>query len=119
MLFCTLDYILFLPVTVLLFWMLPHKFRLPMLLIASYLFYMSWNSVMVLLIIGLTIFNYFWGFLLDKATDRRKLVFTIGLLTNVACLSYFKYANFFVNSLVSVWRLSGQHVNEVVLNIIL
>ncbi len=90
-----------------------------MLLVASYLFYMSWNSVLVLLIIAMTVFNYLWGFLLDKATQRRQLVFALGLCANLACLAYFKYANFFIDSMTNLYRLSGQHADKVVLNIIL
>ena len=119
LLFCSLDYLLFLPATVILYWCLPHRLRLPMLLIASYLFYMSWNSQMVLLIIAMTVFNFFYGFLLAKAQAKKKLIFGLGLAANIACLAYFKYANFFVDSLTAFWRLTGQHADKVVLNIIL
>lgn len=90
-----------------------------MLLVASYLFYMSWNTVMILLIFAMTVFNYFWGFLIEKSDAKRRLVFGFGIAANLVCLAYFKYANFFADSLASLWRLSGQPADKVVLNIIL
>lgn len=119
MLFTSLEYLLFLPATLILYWTLPHRFRVPMLLIASYFFYMSWNSTLVLLIIAMTVFNYFLGDVLSKATTHKKLVFGIGIVANVACLSYFKYSNFFVNSANGLLHLVGAPTYSVTLNIIL
>ncbi len=61
MLFNSLAYLIFLPLVVLLFWASPHKARAPLLLIASYVFYMSWKPVYGLLILGLTVVNYLFG----------------------------------------------------------
>ncbi|MBX9669019.1 MAG: hypothetical protein K2X93_15450 [Candidatus Obscuribacterales bacterium] len=98
MLFTSLDYLLFLPVVVALFWVLPLKFRLPMLLAASWFFYMCWNPAFILLIAGMTAFNYYWGKLLCKAEQHKKLIFGIGIVANLLCLGVFKYANLFVKS---------------------
>ena len=43
-LFNSLAYAVFLPVVFILYWVLPHKARWPLLLAASYYFYMSWNA---------------------------------------------------------------------------
>ncbi len=98
MLFTSLDYLLFLPVVVALFWVLPLKFRLPMLLAASWFFYMCWNPAFILLIVGMTAFNYYWGKLLWNAEQHKKLIFGIGIGANLLCLGVFKYANLFVKS---------------------
>lgn len=98
MLFTSLDYLLFLPVVVALFWALPQKFRLPMLLAASWFFYMCWNPAFILLIVGMTAFNYYWGKLLWNAEHRKKLIFGVGIAANLLCLGVFKYANLFVKS---------------------
>ena len=42
--FNSLEFLVFLPVVVLLYWLLPHKARWILLLVASYIFYMSWNG---------------------------------------------------------------------------
>ena len=50
MLFNSFAYAVFLPCVFILYWILPHKFRWPLLLVASYWFYMSWNAAYVVLI---------------------------------------------------------------------
>lgn len=119
MLFTSLEYLLFLPATLVLYWTLPHAFRVPLLLIASYLFYMSWNTTLVLLIFAMTVFNFFLGDVLSKASVNRKLIFGIGIVANLACLSYFKYSNFFVNSANGLFHLAGLPTQFDTLNIIL
>lgn len=102
MIFTSFEYVIFLPFVVALFWILPKPIRLPLLLFASYCFYMSWNAVFVFLIFGMTVFNWFWGQILHRSTDRRKLVFSLGIITNLLCLGIFKYASFTVQSATTV-----------------
>jgi alginate O-acetyltransferase complex protein AlgI len=109
MLFTSLQYLLFLPAIVLLFWVLPIKWRMPMLLLASYFFYMSWMPVFVFLIFGMTVFNWIWGNVLFKAEANKKLVFGLGLAANLLCLGTFKYANFLTSSLDSLVGLATGH----------
>ncbi len=61
MLFNSFSYLLFLPTVVLLYWCMPARMRKPFLLAASYLFYMSWRPAYGLLILTLTVVNYFIG----------------------------------------------------------
>lgn len=100
MLFNSLAYMIFLPVVFLLYWKTPFKFRTPLLLIASYVFYMYWKWEYGLLILGLTALNYFLGFWVERATVKKKLVFGIGIALNVIILGFFKYA-YFVHDVVS------------------
>jgi alginate O-acetyltransferase complex protein AlgI len=119
MIFTSFQYLLFLPAVVLLYWVLPQRYRLPMLLLASYFFYMSWIPVFGLLIFGMTLFNWLWGKLLCKAQAKKKHIFSAGIAINLLCLGYFKYANFFLDSfqtLLSPITHSGSHA---ALNIIL
>jgi alginate O-acetyltransferase complex protein AlgI len=92
MLFTSLQYALFLPAVVFLFWVLPKTWRLPMLLVASYLFYMSWMPVFIFLIV--TLFNWLYGRFLYQCQGDRKLPFGIGIALNLLVLGVFKYANF-------------------------
>ena len=119
MLFTSLDYLLFLPVVVTLFWILPLKFRLPMLLAASWFFYMCWNPAFIALIVGMTAFNYYFGKLLNNAAQHKKLIFGIGIVANLLCLGVFKYANMFVTSVSSAAGLMTGHNPDWSVNIIL
>lgn len=119
MLFTSLEYVLFLPAVVIAFWLLPHRWRLPMLLIASYLFYMSWNATMVLLVVAMTVFNWYWGKFIHDAGPRKKLLLMLGVSANLLCLAYFKYANFFVDSILGFAGNNSHSSAHFVLNIVL
>jgi len=119
MLFTSFQYLLFLPTVVLLYWLLPQRFRLPMLLIASYYFYMSWIPIFALLIFALTLFNWLWGKLLVNSTTNKKHVFTAGVIINLLCLGYFKYANFFLDSIDALLKPFTHSTSHAALNIIL
>ena len=110
MIFTSLQYLLFLPLVVICYWVLPKQFRLPMLLLASYFFYMSWMPVFIILIVSMTLFNFLWGKVLEKAQKNRKLIFSLGIFANLACLGFFKYANFILETLNATY-LSVLKVN--------
>ena len=99
MLFTSLQYLIFLPVVVALYWVCPRKARLPLLLVASYYFYGSFIPAFLLLIIGMTVFNYFWGNLLYRtSTANKKHVFGAGIVANLLCLGFFKYTNLLIGT---------------------
>jgi alginate O-acetyltransferase complex protein AlgI len=94
MLFTSLQYLIFLPLVVALYWVLPRRLRLPLLLVSSYYFYMSFIPAFILLILAMTVFNFFWGRLLYRCSaGKKKAVFTTGLVANLLCLGFFKYTN--------------------------
>lgn len=106
MLFNSFTYMLFLPLVVALHWLLPPLGRRVLLLIASYFFYMSWMPTYGLLILCLTIVNFFFGIALDKYKDRKKAILTAGLIFNLSGLCFFKYADFLLKSAWSALHLS-------------
>jgi D-alanyl-lipoteichoic acid acyltransferase DltB (MBOAT superfamily) len=127
MLFNSFTYLLFLPIVVAIYWLLPVAFRRPLLLVASYFFYMSWKPVYGLLIATLTVVNFFLGLSIARFESKRKFILISGLIFNLGCLCYFKYATFLLDSLwnSATWLHSELHLplaladNEPVLNIIL
>lgn len=102
MLFNSFEYLLFLPLVLACYWFSPSRFRLGILLIASYLFYMSWRAEYGLLLFGLSLTNYVFGLLLSraepKAASKKRLLFIAGLTINLATLAIFKYTNFFAET---------------------
>jgi len=95
-LFNSLAYAVFLPVVFILYWVLPHKARWPLLLAASYYFYMSWNAAYVVLIAATTLVSYGCALLLEKTDDVRKKKRYVGtaLFLSLGILFVFKYYNF-------------------------
>ena len=59
MLFTTFSFAIFLPVVLVLFYILPRPARRYLLLAASLLFYMAWKAKFVVLILGLITVDYF------------------------------------------------------------
>lgn len=70
--------------------------RTALFLLASYLFYMSWNSVFILLIIGSTLVDYGIGLALGQTEGERarKGLVVLSLVVNLGMLGLFKYADF-------------------------
>jgi len=120
MLFNSFTYLVFLPLVILLHWLMPRRFRSWFLLGASYLFYMNWIPRYGLLILFLTVVNYFIGLGIAKHTDKRKILFNIGLCFNLGALCFFKYAAFLIDSIWSVFHFVGwQQTVQPAINILL
>ena len=115
MLFNSLQYMIFLPVVLAVYYIIPDKLKHVWLLICSYFFYMCWNAVYALLILFSTTATYLCALLLERARksaenkDRRleKLSLALCLILNLGILFYFKYFNFAVASLSSVLARCG------------
>jgi len=119
MLFNSIKYALFLPLVAILFWVCPQRFRVPLLLVASYGFYMSWRPIYVLLILGLTLFNYFAGLLISSQRNRKKFWMILAVTGNLLVLAYFKYAFFFDESLGALLKPAGVNVPAIPFEIVL
>jgi alginate O-acetyltransferase complex protein AlgI len=119
MLFNTLQYALFLPLVFILFWVSPQKWRVWILLAASYVFYMSWRPAFILLIIGLTVGNYYLGFAVHNAKRHKKLLLGLTVTFNLAVLAFFKYAYFLNDTLNLAIKPFGINPTHLPFNIIL
>lgn len=119
MLFNSLQYLVFLPVVFLLYWIVPHKARVALLLIASYVFYMSWKPMYGLLIAGLTIGNFFLVKLINKQPERKKFWLGVIVAANLIMLGIFKYTVFAFDTVKGGLGLMHIDWKEPHLNIIL
>ncbi|MBS2009189.1 MAG: MBOAT family protein [Cyanobacteria bacterium SZAS TMP-1] len=126
MLFTSLSYLIFFPVVFALYWLAPQAWRRALLLVASYVFYMSWIPTYGLLLFLLTAFNYALGLIMDANRARVKSILTFGLVANIGALAYFKYTNFLLDSLKSTlaqlepWLKLPVHADDIVMmNVIL
>jgi alginate O-acetyltransferase complex protein AlgI len=71
------------------------------LLVASYVFYMSWSIPCGFLILGTSVLDYFVGVALGRIEDtrKRKLLLAVSIVANLGVLGFFKYTNFFLDNL--------------------
>ena len=100
--FNSIAFLLFFPTVVLLYFLFPHRLRWFWLLVVSYFFYMMWNVEYLILIFISTFVTYLSGLLMHKYRDRRKLFLVSSLFINLGILFFFKYFNFFNDSLSSL-----------------
>ncbi|HEY9871573.1 MAG TPA: MBOAT family O-acyltransferase [Candidatus Obscuribacterales bacterium] len=119
MLFNSLQYLVFLPTVFLLFWIVPHRFRVPLLLVASYVFYMSWKPIYGLLILGLTVGNFLLVPYIARTTKHKKLMLGVVVAGNLITLGIFKYAYFTMDVVKQGLGLAGINWHEPHLHIIL
>lgn len=107
MLFNSIDFLIFFPIVVLVYLIIPKKIRYIWLLASSYYFYMCWNAKYAVLIATSTIITYAAGLIVGKVTKKgiKKLVIALGMATNLGILFVFKYFDFALLNLNKVLNL--------------
>lgn len=126
MLFNSYEFLfLFLPATMTVFfalsWARYLKVAAAWLALVSILFYGYWNPYYVILLIASISINFAAGHAILRCRfafrpDQARRLLVLALVANLAALGYFKYANFFVNSLNSVAR-TGIYLPQIILPI--
>lgn len=119
--FNSLQFLIFLPIVIVVYFLLPHKIRWAWLLAASYYAYMSWNVWLVFLILGTTVVSYGAGLLMPKAQSKgvRRLLLIITLVVCLGTLVFFKYFNFLLENVINFLNLFALELDPVMLDIIL
>ena len=105
--FNSIDFMIFFPVVLAIYFIFPSKAREIWILIASYYFYMSWNPIYALLIAGSTVVTFLGAILMQKGfrtvgprnVRYKKFILILCLFINVGILGVFKYGNFVVESI--------------------
>lgn len=103
MLFNSLEFFIFFPTVVAIYYIIPYRHRWVLLLLASYYFYMSWKPEYVLLIIISTLIDYYVALRMSQTAQqsRRQKWLLLSLFSNLGILFGFKYFNFFSDSLTT------------------
>ena len=102
MVFNSIAFLIFLPIVVVLFYLLPHKWRWLMLLAASCVFYMWFVPKYILILLVTIVIDYGAGVLMERYADRHKLkktFFIISIVSTLTVLLVFKYLNFLTANL--------------------
>lgn len=118
MIFTSFTFIIFF--TILLGFFLFSKnqnYRIYLLLVASYIFYGWWNIKYLVLIFVISFTGWLLGSLIDKAEDqkKRKAYLVTSLVICLSILTYFKYTNFFLDSVNHIFDIKGRPLIEILL----
>lgn len=121
MLFNSFIFFIFLGLVLPIYYFLPKKFRNPLLLVASYIFYGYWDYRFVSLLLLSTVVDYFIGQKLYATTNikKRKMFLIFSMLVNLGILAFFKYFGFFIESLTPIAGIFGGNLDYLHINIIL
>ncbi len=125
MLFNSIEFLLFLPFVLFLYWFVFQKnikFQNIIILISSYIFYGWWDYRFLSLIFLSTVIDYFIGLKIFKEPfkKKKKLLLWCSVFFNLGVLGFFKYYNFFVESWLDLFSSIGYNIGSVwTLNIIL
>lgn len=123
MLFNSIEFAIFLPIVFIFYWALRKHFRfqLYILLVASYIFYGWWDWRFLSLIVFSSGIDFLIGKRLGTIAveSKRKMLLGLSLLTNLGLLGFFKYYNFFSESLSEAFTFFGKEIPTGRLEIIL
>lgn len=96
MIFSSVSFLFyFLPIVIILYFLLPKKYRNLLLFISSLFFYFVGEKQYTLILLFSCVFNYLYA---KRIKDKKTLWF--GVIVNLSLLIYFKYTNFIVNDVL-------------------
>lgn len=131
MLFNSVNFLLFFPIILSIYFIIPPKVRYLWLLIVSFYFYMSWDPRYVLCLGFSTLITYLAGIYIDRRRElselnqtfqdegAAKILFIICLVLNLSLLAVFKYTNFVMDNVTAIFNHFQITVSEPSINLLL
>jgi alginate O-acetyltransferase complex protein AlgI len=110
MMFSNIEFAYFLPPVFIAYWLLPRRAgaQNALLLLASYVFYASWNLKLLPLFWLSTAVDYFVGVVIEGSRERprrKRVALAVSLVYNLGQLCVFKYLGFFAESLSALTHI--------------
>jgi alginate O-acetyltransferase complex protein AlgI len=119
LIFSSFRFLIFFPIVLILYYASRNlRYRQTVLLIASYIFYASWDPRFLSLIFASTMIDYYVGLRIPGAS-RKKIWLSVSVVANLGLLGVFKYAGFFVESFQALLSSMGLETDPIMLGIIL
>ncbi len=110
MVFSSLVFLwIFLPVIIILYYVIDEKYKNIFLLLGSLFFYAWGEPIYIFLMIFSIVVNWSIGLLIEKYQFQKKIFLIVSILFNVALLGYFKYFNFFIDIINQMLHLGIEY----------
>ncbi|MBR5140546.1 MAG: MBOAT family protein [Clostridia bacterium] len=105
MTFNSIEFLIFYPTVLLLYFILPRAFKWPLLLIASYFFYAYYNLSLLSLIIITTLVSWSCALMIERCERRiwRRLLLAVTLTVCLGILFFYKYFDFISLSIADLF----------------
>ena len=105
MLFNSIEFLIFLPLSFVIFWVVfpKHNAQNVFILFVSYVFYGFWDWRFLILIAFTSLISYLSGILIEKYNineRKQKYILATNIILNLLILGVFKYCNFFIENLL-------------------
>jgi len=107
MLFSSISFLYyFLPVVLIVYFIIPNRGKNFVLLIASLIFYFVGEPIYSILMIASSLLGYIHGLLIDKyrGTKKAKVALISSIICGVGILGFFKYADFFIANINDLFK---------------
>ncbi|MEE0392805.1 MAG: MBOAT family O-acyltransferase [Ruminococcus sp.] len=116
--FTTIEFMFrFLPIFLIVYYVVPTRYKNMILLIGSFVFY-AWGQHFYLLLLMLSIVvNYTFGRLIGERRAQRKPLLILGLIYNFGLLVFFKYTNFFIENINAL--LTATHIQIPTISVVM
>ena len=120
MLFNSFEFLVFFPTVTLLYFLLPHRWRWALLLVASCVFYMAFVPAYVLILLFTIVIDYYAGLLLASTHGRTRWLWLLAsIVANVGVLAFFKYLTFIIENINAFLGIVGAAERMPMLSILL
>lgn len=124
MTFQSLEYLVFLPIVVLIYWTTCSRNKTlqnSLIVVSSLVFYGIWDWRFLGLLLITALSTFFAGLWMGKTdnSQKRKALSVGAIVLNIGLLFFFKYYNFFVQAFVDTLSLFGVALNVSTLRILL
>ena len=112
MLFSSISFLYyFLPCVLVLYFVVPNKFKNIVLLISSLLFYFYGEPIYILVMLASIVLAYIHGILMDKFPKYKKILLITAILSSLSLLILFKYSDFFIQNINDLFKLKLSMLN--------
>ncbi len=121
MTFNSFEFLIFYPIVLISYFLLPHKLRWVLLLAASYVFYMWFSAPLFFLILFTTVVSWICSMVIERTDSlaKKRLCIVLTLVTSLGVLVFFKYYNFLAGSVMSLGALFGAEFDLTISGLIL
>lgn len=109
MLFNSIEFLVFLPIVIILYYLLAQKYRWLLLFVSSCYFYASFIPEYLLILLGIILVDFFAAKAIARTEEKRqkKRYLIISILATSSVLFVFKYFNFFSENVDALAKFIG------------
>ena len=112
MVFSSIPFLFFfLPIFLILYYIVPFKLKNIVLLLFSLIFYAWGEPVYIVLMVFSSVVDYTNGRLIEKYPNKKKIFMIFSVIINLSLLGFFKYSGFLIDNINNLFNLNIKALN--------